>query len=68
MSSVFSAAAQPVSLLAMLFSGLLAFVSPCVLPMLPVYAAYLMDGDGGKPSAPIAIGSIWTLCEPLAFR
>lgn len=42
---------QTVSLWAMLGSGLLAFISPCVLPMLPVYTVYLMSGteDGEKP-------------------
>ncbi|MDD3411010.1 MAG: cytochrome c biogenesis protein CcdA, partial [Eubacteriales bacterium] len=45
-------AAQSVSLWAMLGAGLLAFVSPCVLPMLPVYALYLTGSgeDGRKPS------------------
>lgn len=33
------------SLWAMLGDGLLAFVSPCVLPMLPVYALYLLGGN-----------------------
>ena len=33
------------SLWAMLGGGLLAFVSPCVLPMLPVYAMYLVGGE-----------------------
>lgn len=39
------AAPQAMSLWAMLGGGLLAFVSPCVLPMLPVYAMYLMGGE-----------------------
>ena len=39
------AAPEPMSLWAMLGGGLLAFVSPCVLPMLPVYAMYLMGGE-----------------------
>ena len=38
-------APQTVSLWAMLGGGLLAFVSPCVLPMLPVYAMYLVGGE-----------------------
>lgn len=33
------------SLWAMLGGGLLAFVSPCILPMLPVYALYLLGGN-----------------------
>lgn len=40
-------APQAVSLWAMLGGGLLAFVSPCVLPMLPVYALYLAGGESG---------------------
>ena len=40
-----AAAPQPMSLWAMLGGGLLAFVSPCVLPMLPVYAMYLLGGE-----------------------
>ncbi len=45
-----AAAPEPMSLLAMLGGGLLAFVSPCVLPMLPVYAMYLMGGESRKSS------------------
>ena len=37
MTGLFGAAPEPMSLWAMLGGGLLAFVSPCVLPMLPVY-------------------------------
>lgn len=37
---------QAMPLWAMLGGGLIAFVSPCVLPMLPVYALYLAGGDG----------------------
>lgn len=44
MTGLFEAAPQAVSMWAMLGGGLLAFVSPCVLPMLPVYAMYLMGG------------------------
>lgn len=39
------AAPQAMSLWAMLGGGLVAFVSPCVLPMLPVYAMYLVGGQ-----------------------
>ncbi len=45
MTGFFAAAPEPVSLWVMLGGGLLAFVSPCVLPMLPVYAMYLMGGS-----------------------
>lgn len=39
--------------LMMLGGGLLAFLSPCVLPMLPVYALYLLSGNaqGGEGRA-----------------
>ncbi len=42
------------SLWAMLGGGLLAFLSPCILPMLPVYALYLLGGntdDGGEKAS-----------------
>ena len=42
---LFNTAVEPLSLWAMLGGGLLAFVSPCVLPMLPVYAMYLVGGQ-----------------------
>ena len=45
---MFESAPQALSLWAMLGGGLLAFVSPCVLPMLPVYAVYLMGGTDGE--------------------
>lgn len=48
----FANTVQQYSLWAMLGGGLLAFVSPCVLPMLPVYALYLMgstDNHAAKP-------------------
>lgn len=50
MTPIVSFAPEAVSLWAMLGGGLLAFVSPCVLPMLPVYAVYLMGGteDGER--------------------
>lgn len=44
------AAPEAMSLWAMLGGGLLAFVSPCVLPMLPVYAMYLMGGEKERGS------------------
>lgn len=44
----FEATVQPLSLWAMLGGGIVAFVSPCVLPMLPIYAMYLMGGEKEK--------------------
>ena len=43
-------APQAVNLWAMLGGGLVAFVSPCVLPMLPVYAMYLVGGEKERGS------------------
>ena len=50
--NLFQTAVQPeaLSLWAMLGGGLVAFVSPCVLPMLPVYAMYLMGGEKERGS------------------
>lgn len=45
-----AAAPQALSLWAMLGGGLVAFVSPCVLPMLPVYAMYLLGGEKERGS------------------
>ncbi len=45
-----AAAPEPLGLLTMLGGGLLAFVSPCVLPMLPVYAMYLIGGEKERSS------------------
>ncbi|MDD3335035.1 MAG: cytochrome c biogenesis CcdA family protein [Eubacteriales bacterium] len=56
MTPLFTAAPQAVSLWAMLGAGLLAFVSPCVLPMLPVYTVYLMSGtEDTKKASPFAV-------------
>lgn len=44
----FEATVQPLSLWTMLGGGIVAFVSPCVLPMLPIYAIYLMGGEKEK--------------------
>ena len=49
MTGLFGAAPEPMSLWAMLGGGLLAFVSPCVLQMLPVYAMYLLGGTDAAP-------------------
>lgn len=52
MNTVFAASVEQVSLWAMFLGGLVAFVSPCVLPMLPVYTLYLVGaGDDGKKNA-----------------
>ena len=55
------------SLWAMLGGGLLAFVSPCILPMLPVYALYLLGGNTevGEEKAPWRL--VLRRCLGLAF-
>ena len=45
LSSALQPAAMQASSWAMLGGGLLAFISPCVLPMLPVYALYLVGAN-----------------------
>lgn len=39
-----------VSPIAMILNGLLAFLSPCILPMLPIYAAYIIGNNTGSES------------------
>ncbi len=46
------AASFSASPFAMLLNGLLAFLSPCILPMLPIYAAYIV-GSGASGSSKI---------------
>ena len=48
--NLLGASVEPMSLWAMLGGGLVAFVSPCVLPMLPVYAMYLVGGEKERSS------------------
>lgn len=64
MNGFFDSAPQALSLWAMLGGGLLAFVSPCVLPMLPVYAMYLMGGneDEGLGWTQVARRCLGLLC------
>ena len=49
---MFAESVEQLSLWAMFLGGLVAFVSPCVLPMLPVYTLYLVgSSDDGKKNA-----------------
>jgi len=49
---LFAESVEQLSLWAMFLGGLVAFVSPCVLPMLPVYTLYLVgSADDGKKNA-----------------
>ena len=48
MNTVFAASVEQISLWAMFGGGLVAFVSPCVLPMLPVYTLYLVGSEGDE--------------------
>ena len=61
MTGLFGAAPEPMSLWAMLGGGLLAFVSPCVLPMLPVYAMCLLGGTDACGCS----GAAWGCCADL---
>ena len=47
MSGTFAAVVEQTTLWAMFAGGLMAFLSPCVLPMLPVYTLYLV-GEGSE--------------------
>ena len=47
MSTAFAISAAQINLWAMFVGGLVAFLSPCVLPMLPVYTLYLV-GEGSQ--------------------
>ena len=46
-----TASVESISLWAMLLGGLVAFLSPCVLPMLPVYTLYLVGSEDEKKNA-----------------
>jgi len=51
-----TASAEQFSLWAMFLGGLVAFVSPCVLPMLPVYTLYLVgSAEDGKKNPWISV-------------
>lgn len=41
---------------AVFFAGLISFLSPCILPLVPVYIAYI-TGVSAKSSAPLLEGS-----------
>ncbi|MCL1854523.1 MAG: cytochrome c biogenesis CcdA family protein [Clostridia bacterium] len=55
------------SLWAMLGEGLLAFISPCVLPMLPVYALYLVGGNTETGEERARWGLVLRRCLGLAL-
>lgn len=61
---MFAASVEQVSLWAMFIGGLVAFISPCVLPMLPVYTLYLV-GSGGEEKKN-ALVSVLLRCLGLA--
>ena len=53
---MFTASVDQVSMWAMFLGGLVAFVSPCILPMLPVYTLYLVgSGSDEKKNAWIGV-------------
>ncbi len=57
----------PTTLWAMLGGGLLAFLSPCILPMLPVYAMYLLGGNTEAGEEKAAWGLVLRRCLGLAL-
>ena len=59
--------AVQVTPLMMLGNGLLAFLSPCVLPMLPVYALYLLGGNSDDSEGRPARGLVLRRCLGLAL-
>lgn len=58
----FTTTVSNVTPLMMLGGGLLAFLSPCVLPMLPVYALYLLGGNSGQGEGRAAWGLVLRRC------
>ena len=49
-------------------AGILSFFSPCILPLLPVYAGVLLDGkDGAQASSGKCSISLVSLLRTLAF-
>ena len=66
MNFSFQNAALDTSALSMIAGGLLAFLSPCVLPMLPVYALYLLGGNSDELSGREARKAVLLRCLGLA--
>ncbi len=62
----FGAALPQVTFWMMLGGGLMAFVSPCVLPMLPVYTLYLLGGNTDEGQGKAAWGQVARRCLGLA--
>lgn len=51
----------------MIGSGLLSFVSPCILPMLPVYAAYLLGTDAREDRRVVILRALGLLAGFMVF-
>ena len=62
----FSRALPQATLLMTFGGGLLAFLSPCVLPMLPVYALYLLGENSSEAEGKAAWGLVLRRCLGLA--
>ena len=62
MREVFAAGAAQLTLWAAFAGGLIAFVSPCVLPMLPVYALYLFSSGDGEAAGRVAWKELLLRC------
>jgi cytochrome c-type biogenesis protein len=56
----------PLGPLVAIFAGLLSFVSPCVLPLVPIYIAHLA-GSSLSPSGEVTAARTSTLYHALAF-
>lgn len=48
-------------------AGLLSFLSPCVLPLVPIYLGYLTGAGAGNQSVSLAQSRSFTLAHGLAF-
>ena len=46
--------------------GIITFISPCLLPMLPVYVSYFAGGTGQNPDSP-GSGTRRTVINALGF-
>lgn len=48
-------------------AGLLSFLSPCVLPLVPIYLGYLTGAGAGNQNVAVEQGRFFTLAHGLAF-
>lgn len=62
MSEAFTVSLPQLTLWAAFAGGLVAFISPCVLPMLPVYALYLFSAGEGEAAGRVAWKALLLRC------